>query len=127
MPTLEEKIEKTKEQIAQADERRRQYAARLKKMEQKYKKQERDKRTHRLIQLGAIVEKVLGRSTSEEELKKLEWFLEDQEKRDHYFTRAMERELKTPVVEMNMTEAMEAVSGDSIRENGALIDNQRSS
>ena len=50
------------------------------------------KRSHRLIELGAIIESVLGRSTTEEDKPKLLNFLKKQETNGHYFTRAMNAE-----------------------------------
>ncbi|MBS6560505.1 MAG: relaxasome subunit MobC [Clostridiales bacterium] len=49
---------------------------------------ERKARTKRLIEIGAIVESVLGKSIEKEELPKLKTFLEEQENRGHFFSKA---------------------------------------
>ena len=46
-------------------------------------------RTKRLILIGAEVEKILGKPVEEKDLPKLKRFLESQESRGHYFTKAM--------------------------------------
>lgn len=46
---------------------------------------ERKARTKRLIEIGAIVESVLGKPIEKEDLPKLKAFLEEQEKRGHFF------------------------------------------
>lgn len=65
----------------------------LKKREQQLRKEhtetERKKRTKRLIELGAIVESVLGRDTDEEDKKRLMNFLKKQEINGKYFSKAM--------------------------------------
>lgn len=55
----------------------------------KQSKEERNKRTKRLIEVGATVEKVLGRAIKKEELPKLMNFLQQQEDRGSYFSKAM--------------------------------------
>lgn len=55
----------------------------------KQSKEERNKRTKRLIEVGATVEKVLGRAIEKEELPKLMNFLQQQEDRGSYFSKAM--------------------------------------
>ena len=50
---------------------------------------QRKERTHRLIQAGAIVADVLDRELTDEDLPRLKSFLESQEKRGGYFSRAM--------------------------------------
>jgi hypothetical protein len=77
----QETIEKSKKYSAQAKELRRKKAA-----------EERQKRTHRLCQIGGAVESVLGRAIEPEELPKLINFLNQQETNGKYFSRAMQRE-----------------------------------
>jgi hypothetical protein len=50
---------------------------------------ERKARTKRLIEIGAIVESVLGKPIEKEDLPKLKAFLEEQEKRGHFFSKAL--------------------------------------
>ena len=53
---------------------------------------ERRARTHRLCSVGATVESVLGRPIEKEDLPKLQRFLQQQEERGSYFSKAMNRE-----------------------------------
>lgn len=50
---------------------------------------QRKARTKRLIEIGAVVESVLGRPIEKEDLPKLKKFLEEQEDRGHFFSKAM--------------------------------------
>ena len=50
---------------------------------------ERKKRTKRLIEVGAAVESVLKQPIEKEDLPKLIHFLEQQEERGNYFSKAM--------------------------------------
>jgi hypothetical protein len=77
----QETIEKSKKYSAQAKELRRKKAA-----------EERQKRTHRLCQIGGAVESVLGRAIEPEELPKLIGFLQKQEANGKYFSKAMRKE-----------------------------------
>ena len=66
---------------------------------------ERKKRTHRLIQMGAIVESVLGRATVDDDKERLERFLRNQERRGKFFSKAMNLpEDEVPVSEDGATE-----------------------
>ncbi len=49
---------------------------------------ERKARTKRLIEVGATVESVLKRPIEKEDLPKLKMFLEEQEKRGNFFSKA---------------------------------------
>lgn len=49
---------------------------------------ERKTRTKRLIEVGATVESVLKRPIEKEDLPKLKMFLEEQEKRGNFFSKA---------------------------------------
>ena len=51
--------------------------------------QERKKRTRRLIELGGIIESVLGRETTDDDKKRLLNFLKKQEMNGKFFTKAM--------------------------------------
>jgi len=58
-------------------------------LDRKHKEEERKKRTRRLIEMGGIVESVLGRPTTDEDKVRLENFLKMQERNGSYFSRAM--------------------------------------
>jgi hypothetical protein len=77
------------ERINQLKERKKQITL----MEQKLKAQqtqtERKERTKRLIEIGAVVESVLGKPILKDDLLKLKSFLEQQEQRGKYFSKAM--------------------------------------
>ena len=51
--------------------------------------EERKKRTRRLIELGGIVESVLGRPTTDQDKVRLLYFLKLQEQRGGFFSQAM--------------------------------------
>ena len=51
--------------------------------------EERKKRTRRLIELGGIVESVLGRPTTDQDKVRLMYFLRLQEQRGGFFSKAM--------------------------------------
>ena len=53
---------------------------------------ERKKRTRRLIELGGIVESVLGRPTTDQDKVRLMYFLRLQEKNGSFFSKAMNDE-----------------------------------
>ena len=58
-------------------------------MRKKHAEEERKKRTRRLIELGGIVESVLGRDATEEDKLRLLNFLKRQEANGRFFTKAM--------------------------------------
>ena len=60
------------------------------------------KRTHRLIEVGATVESVLGKPIEKADLPQLKQFLLDQELRGNYFSKAMAMTKNTePIVRMD--------------------------
>ena len=65
----------------------------LKAQERQLKKlqnvEERKKRTKRLIEMGAIIESVLGRPVTDEDKERLRSFLRKQEINGSFFTKAM--------------------------------------
>lgn len=87
--TIDEKIMETETKLKQLK-------AREKEIRKRETEAERKKRTRRLIELGAIVESVLGRPTTDSDKIKFEAFLRKQEKSGKYFSRAMNREIKLP-------------------------------
>lgn len=81
----------TSELIAELELKESQIHERKKALRQREKAEERKARTHRLIEIGAEVESVLGRSVEKEDLPKLRDFLETQERRGNFFSKAMEK------------------------------------
>lgn len=79
------------EQIKALEEREQVLKARKQELLAKDKERKRKARTHRLIEVGGAVESVLGRPIEHEELPKLIAFLQEQESRGHYFSKAMDR------------------------------------
>ena len=87
--SISAQIEKNKEQQKKLAERKKQLQAEANALEKKQKEAERRSRNHRLIQIGAVVESVLGRSIEEEDPEKLRAFLIRQETNGRFFSRAM--------------------------------------
>ena len=85
----------TAERIAELQEKEAQLRELMKQLKKRESEEQRKARTRRLIQIGAEVESVLGRPIEPEELPKLRKFLQNQETRGHYFTRAMEHNKET--------------------------------
>ncbi len=77
------------ERIAEAEKKQEQLKAQLRELKNKKSQEARKKRTKRLIELGGIVEKVLGRETTEEDKDRFYNFLVSQNDRGNYFTDAM--------------------------------------
>ncbi len=86
-------LEKAKEDLRVLNEQSKETNNKIRRMKRLKEKsdsqKERDARTHRLVQAGAIVENVLGRPFVESDYPKLKKFLESQENRGHWFTKAM--------------------------------------
>ena len=61
--------------------------------EKQQKEADRKARTKRLIQIGAIVEKELGRDFVDDDFRRLSYFLKMQERNGKYFSKAMEKDL----------------------------------
>lgn len=79
----------TEERISDIDKKMEQLKAQKRALQARQSKEERKKRTKRLIEVGATVEKVLGRPIEHEELPKLLAFLQQQEDRGQFLTKAM--------------------------------------
>lgn len=77
------------EQIKALEEREKVLKARKQELLAKNREKERKARTHRLIEVGGAVESVLGRPIEKEDLPKLIAFLQEQERRGQYFSKAM--------------------------------------
>lgn len=85
----------TAERIEEIEKKEAQMKALKKQLKRKEAVENRKARTKRLIMIGAEVEKVLGKPIEANDLPKLVRFLESQESRGHYFSRAMAEELAT--------------------------------
>ena len=83
----------TSERIAEIEKKQEQMNALKRQLQKREAAENRKARTRRLIMIGAEVEKVLGRAIEEHDLPKLRWFLESQETRGHYFSKAMAEDI----------------------------------
>ncbi len=88
LASLLEKKEKLESNLA---EKRKRLNAEIQKLRNVEATKERKARTRRLIQIGGIVEKVLGRNFSDEELPLFQKFLEEQENRGKYFSKSLQK------------------------------------
>jgi hypothetical protein len=77
------------ERISELQEKQKQLKEQERKLKAQQSQAERKKRTKRLIEIGATVESVLGKSINENDLPKLKEFLEQQEQRGNWFSKAM--------------------------------------
>ena len=82
MASIDERLEKLKKQ-------KEELKMKEKKLLAQKASEERKKRTKRLIEIGAAVESVLKQPIEKEDLPKLIHFLEQQEERGNYFSKAM--------------------------------------
>lgn len=69
-----------------------QLKAQEKALRQRHSEEERKKRTRRLIELGGIVESVLGRPTTDQDKVRFMYFLKLQERNGGFFSKAMNDE-----------------------------------
>ena len=79
----------TTERIEEIEKKEAQMKTLKRELKQKEAAENRKARTKRLIRIGAEVEKILGKPIEEHDLPKLARFLESQETRGHYFSKAM--------------------------------------
>lgn len=77
------------ERIAELQKRQDQLKAQERDLKKRQTAEERKKRTRRLIELGGIVESVLGRPTTDQDKVRLLYFLKLQEQRGGFFSKAM--------------------------------------
>ena len=77
------------ERIDELRKRREQLKAQERDLMKRHNAEERKKRTRRLIELGGIVESVLGRPTTDRDKVRLLYFLKLQEQRGGFFSQAM--------------------------------------
>ena len=80
------------ERINELIERQEQLKAQEKALRKRQSEEERKKRTRRLIELGGIVESVLGRPTTDQDKVRLLYFLQLQERNGSFFSKAMNDE-----------------------------------
>ena len=76
------------ERISELQDKQRQLKEQEKKLRAQQSQAERKARTKRLIEIGATVESVFGKPIEKEDLPKLKNFLEQQEQRGQYFSKA---------------------------------------
>ena len=87
--TMEQRVEAKEKQLQEMLMRAKQYEAQLKALQAKQGEEERKKRTHRLIEIGAVCEAVLGSPIEKEMLPLLQDWLQMQEQKGNYFSRAL--------------------------------------
>ena len=81
------------ERISELQDKQRQLKEQEKKLRAQQSQAERKARTKRLIEIGATVESVLGKPITKDDLPKLKSFLEQQEQRGQYFSKALSNPL----------------------------------
>ena len=79
----------TSERIADLEKRQAQIISQKKQLQKRVAAENRKARTKRLIMIGAEVEKTLGKPIEANDLPKLKRFLEKQEARGAFFSKAM--------------------------------------
>ncbi len=80
------------ERKAVLNEKKEQILAQLRKLNALDAKAERKARNHRLIQIGAEVEKVYGKPLEENQIAKFAAFLQNQQERGQWLTKALDAE-----------------------------------
>ena len=78
------------ERKAELKEKKDKILAELRKLNGQEQAEERKKRNHRLILIGAEVEKVYGKPLTEDQIPRLAAFLANQNERGDYFNKALE-------------------------------------
>ena len=96
--TYEERILEKDSKIERLIQELKQQEAQRKQLLKRQKEEERKIRTHRLIEIGAAVESVLGRCIEIEEIPKLIAFLNRQEANGKFFSKAMQKNPNTDTV-----------------------------
>ena len=87
--SYEERMAELRAKEQSALENAKKYQERMKKLERQKKSEDARLRTHRLIEVGASVESVLGFPIEKDDLPKLISFLKKQEANGRYFSKAM--------------------------------------
>ena len=96
--TYEERIQEKDLRIEKLQQELKQYEAQRKQLRKRQKEEERKIRTHRLIEIGAAVESVLGRAIEIEEIPTLIAFLNKQEANGKFFSKAVQKSPDTDMV-----------------------------
>lgn len=91
--SYEERIDEKDEEIRKATERLKQIQNQKKNLEKQQREKERKERTRRLIIIGGIAEKALGREFVPGDEERFEKFLYGQEARGRYYTKAMSEDI----------------------------------
>lgn len=84
------------ERIEELRKKKQQLEAQEKALQKRKTEEERRKRTRRLIELGGIVESILGRPTTDDDKLRFMNFLKKQERNGNFFTKAMNETVFTP-------------------------------
>ena len=89
--SFEERIAELDSRAQTAFEKAKQYEAQKRDLEKRKKAEDRKKRTHCLIEIGAAVESLMDRPVQEGDDLRLLNFLKKQEANGRFFTKAMEK------------------------------------
>ena len=92
VPSLEEQIDQFSINESKTFEELKMMQARKRKMAAQAITAERTARNHRLFKLGEIVERILGRDITDEDIRKFETFLTEQEQYDKWLSRVMNKD-----------------------------------
>ncbi len=92
IPSLKEQIDQFSINESKTFEELKMMQARKRKMAAQAITAERKARNHRLFKLGEIVERILGRDITDEDIIKFETFLTEQEQCDKRFSRVMNKD-----------------------------------
>lgn len=92
VPSLKEQIDQFSINESKTFEELKMMQARKRKMAAQAITAERKARNHRLFKLGEIVERILGRDITDEDIIKFETFLTEQEQYDKRFSRVMNKD-----------------------------------
>lgn len=122
--SLEERIREKDERMQKALEKAKQYEAQKRQLEQRQKEADRKARAHRLIEIGAAAESVLGREFVAGDIERFINFLKVQEKNGSFYTKALQRptaqataarikarDIKPPTAEPKIMDADDEKSG----------------
>lgn len=90
--SLEEQIDQFSINESKTFEELKMMQARKRKMAAQAITAERKARNHRLFKLGEIVEQILGRDITDEDIRKFETFLTEQEQYDKWLSRVMNKD-----------------------------------
>jgi hypothetical protein len=84
---LDERVAEKQARLEEMLKKAKQYEAQLKQLEARQKDEERKKRTHRLIEIGASIESIAQAPVEGESLIRLINYLQRLEARDNHFTK----------------------------------------